>query len=74
MSTKYASLIKTLRVERGLSQSAVAEKLGLSRQSYMAIERGSRELTLPEAKRLQELFGISLEELASANIPNYEKY
>lgn len=74
MSTKYASLIKTLRVERGLSQSAVAEKLGLSRQSYMAVERGSRELTLPEAKKLQELYGVSLEELASANIPNYEKY
>ena len=48
MSTKYASLIKTLRTERGLSQSAVAEKLGLSRQSYMAVERGTREMTLPE--------------------------
>ena len=74
MSTKYAPLIKALRLGRSLSQSEVAEKLDLSRQSYMAIERGSRELTLPEAKKLQELYGISLEELANATIPNYEKF
>ncbi|KKW40065.1 MAG: Transcriptional regulator, XRE family, partial [Parcubacteria group bacterium GW2011_GWA1_54_9] len=74
MSTKYASLIKTLRVERGLSQSAVAEKLDLSRQSYMAIERGTRELSLPEAERVCDLYGISIEELLSAAIPQYVKY
>ncbi len=74
MSTKFAKLIKTLRTERGLSQAFIAEKLGLSRQSYMAVERGSKELTLPEAKKLQELYGVSLEELASADIPKYEKY
>lgn len=74
MSTKYAKLIKGLRLEKGLSQAFVAEKLDLSRQSYMAVERGTRELTLPEARALQELYGISLEELASAVIPQYEKY
>lgn len=74
MSTKYAKLIKSLRVEKGLSQAFVAEKLGLSRQSYMAVERGTRELNLPEAEKLRELYGISIEELASAVIPQYEKY
>lgn len=74
MSTKYAKLIKTLRTERGLSQAQIADKLGLSRQSYMAVERGSRELTLAEAEKLRELYGISLEELAGASVPRYEKY
>jgi transcriptional regulator with XRE-family HTH domain len=74
MSTKYASFIKSLRTKRGVSQSVVAEKLGLSRQSYMAVERGVREMTLQEAERLCELYGISIEELSKATAPQYEKY
>src|SRR3989344_8535064 len=74
MSTKYASLIKSLRIQRGFSQAIVAEKLILSRQSYMAIERGTRELSLPEAERVCDLYGISIEELLSAAIPQYVKY
>ena len=74
MSTKYASFIKTLRKDRGLSQFAIAEKLDLSRQSYMAVERGNRELTLQEAEKLCELFGISIEEFSNATAPQYEKY
>ncbi len=74
MSTKYASFIKALRTKRGLSQLVIAEKLGLSRQSYMAVERGSREMTLPEAEKLCELYGISIEELSNTTEPQYEKY
>jgi len=74
MSTKYAPLIKSLRIQRGFSQAVVAEKLALSRQSYMAIERGTRELSLPEAERVCDLYGISIEELLSAAIPQYVKY
>ncbi len=74
MSTKYASFIKALRMERGLSQSFIGEKLGLSRPSYTAIEQGTRELTLQEAEKLSELFGISIEEFANALTPHYEKY
>lgn len=74
MSTKYASFIKALRIERGFSQSFIGEKLGLSRPSYTAIEQGTRELTLQEAEKLAELFGISIEEFANALTPHYEKY
>lgn len=74
MSTKYAPLIKNLRTQRGFSQAIVAEKLALSRQSYMAIERGTRELSLPEAERVCDLYGISIEELLSVAIPQYVKY
>ncbi len=74
MSTKYALLIKSLRAQRGFSQAIVAEKLALSRQSYMAVERGTRELSLPEAERICDLYGVSVEELLSATIPQYVKY
>lgn len=74
MSTKYASFIKTLRLKRGLSQAILAEKLGLSRQSYMAVERGAREMTLQEAEKLCELYAIPIEELSNAVTPQYEKY
>jgi transcriptional regulator with XRE-family HTH domain len=74
MSTKYASFIKTLRLKRGLSQAVLAEKLGLSRQSYMAIERGTREMTLQEAEKLCEFYAIPIAELSNAVAPQYEKY
>jgi len=74
MSTKYAFFIKTLRLKRGLSQAVLAEKLSLSRQSYMAVERGAREMTLKEAEKLCEFYAISIEELSNATAPQYEKY
>lgn len=74
MSTKYASFIKALRTQRGISQLVMAEKLGLSRQSYMAVERGTREMTLKEAEKLCEVYGIPIEELSKAVTPHYEKY
>ncbi len=74
MSTKYAALIKALRVERGLSQSAVGEKLGLSRPSYTATEQGTRELTLGEFEKLSLLFGISFQDMERGELPDYEKY
>lgn len=74
MSTKYASLVKELRIKKGLSQQALADKLAMSRQSYMAVERGAREMTLHEAEKLCAFFNISIEDLAQAVAPQYEKY
>ena len=74
MSNKYAKFIKTLRNERGFSQSELAVKLGMSRPSYIAIEQGKKELTLSEAEKLSEIFGVSLKEMESGISANYEKY
>ena len=74
MSNKYAQIIKTLRTERGLTQSFMAEKLGISRPSYVGIEQGKRELTLGEFEKLSGVLGISFEEMESGETPNYEKY
>ncbi len=55
--------IKELRIERDLTQEELAEQLGISRQTYISMEYGKRELTLAEAKKLADFFSIQLEEL-----------
>ena len=74
MVNKYAKFIKGIRQERGLSQSFMAEKIGISRPSFVAIEKGSRDLTLGEFEKLSGILNISLEELENKELPNYEKY
>jgi len=65
MSNKYHAFIKSLRTQRGFSQLEIAQKLGISRSSYIAFEQGKRELTLAEANILSRIFEISLEDILS---------
>lgn len=74
MSNKYAQFIKAIRMERGFSQSFMAEKLSISRPSYVGIEQGKRELTMGEFEKLSHVLGVSFEEIESGESPNYEKY
>ncbi len=74
MSTIYGEFIKTQREARGVSQSLMAEKLQISRPSYVAVEKGTKELSLSEAERLSRVFGITVDELLRAEAPNYKKY
>lgn len=72
--TLYAPFIKSLREQRKLSQTELAEKINISRSSYVALEKGTKELTLSEADTLARFFGITVDELMSASMPDYEKY
>lgn len=74
MSNIYTELIKNLRKENGLSQQEIANRLGISRISYIAIEQGKRELSLKEAEVLSRLFGVTLEDLSSGDGKKYKKY
>ena len=55
--------LKVLRAERDWSQSDLAEKLGVSRQSVNAIETGKYDPSLPLAFRIAELFALSIEDI-----------
>ena len=57
-----AKFIQQQRKKNGLTQEYLASELGISRPTYMQIERGKRELTVIEAKKLAEIFGITLED------------
>ena len=61
--------IKNLREQRGLSQEFMAGKLSLSRQTYIQIEKGEREINLSEAQKIADLFKLSFEELISGQSP-----
>lgn len=52
-----------------MTQEYLARELGISRPTYMQIERGERELTISEAKKLAALFDMPLENFLSANEP-----
>lgn len=54
-----------LRNNQGISQAFVAEKIGISRASYIEVEKGKKELTVGEASKIAEIFNISLEDLIS---------
>lgn len=72
--TPYGAFIRRLREERGMSQKELADKIGISRSTYISIENGKKELSLDEANTLARLFGISVDELLSGHIPDISKY
>ena len=74
MANAYFEFIKQSRTGRGISQAEMAGKLGLSRASYIAIEQGKRDLSLEEAQKLADIFGIPLDNLKQGMAQNYEKY
>jgi len=56
-----AQFIKKLRLKHNLTQEYLAKELGITRQTYFQIEKGGRELTISEAKKLATVFGLSFE-------------
>lgn len=53
--------VKELRAERDWSQEVLAEKLGVSRQTVIAIERGKYDPSLPLAFKIAAVFGRPIE-------------
>lgn len=58
--------IRALRTELGWSQAALADRLGVSRQSVNAIETGKYDPSLPLAFAIARLFDKSIEEIFDA--------
>src|SRR3989338_399826 len=46
------------RGKNNMTQEFLASKIGVSRPTYVQIEQGERDLTIPEAKKLADIFGI----------------
>lgn len=55
--------VRTLRQEADLSQAALGERLGVSRQTVIAIENGRYDPSLPLAIAIARHFGLKVEEI-----------
>ena len=65
----FSEFIQQLRKKNNLTQGFLANKIGISRPTYMQIERGKREPTISEAKKLADIFDVSLENFLNVKEP-----
>ena len=74
--SNYDSIIEkvtSLREQSGLTQEEVASKLGISRQRWILVEKGERDLSTEELEILAALFGIDVADFFE-EIPNVKKF
>lgn len=55
--------LKGARVEKGLTQEDMAERIGISTYSYLMKENGKRDFTLTEMKKICEILDKELYEI-----------
>jgi putative transcriptional regulator len=55
--------LKVLRAERDWTQEDLAQRLGVTRQAIIAIERGKYDPSLPLALRIGKLFSQPVEQI-----------
>ena len=60
----FGDKLKQLRLDAGLTQDALAAKIGVQKQTISRYENSEREPNIRTAKRIADALGVSLEELA----------
>jgi len=59
-----ANRVRELRTRHGeLSQAALAETIGVTRQTIIAIEQGKYSPSLESAFRISRVFGVGIEDV-----------
>lgn len=61
--TKVTNSIRALRESAGLTQIDLASRVGVTRQTLIAIEQGKYSPTLELAFQLARVFGIGLDDV-----------
>jgi len=61
--------LSNLRKQSGFQQAYLAGQLGMTRQTYAQIEKGERDLTIPEAQKLAGLYNLSLTDFIEGKSP-----
>ena len=55
--------LKQLRINNGMSQKTLAEKIGWKQAEYSKLESGKRGIELKQAKQLADTLGVKLDDL-----------
>lgn len=58
--------VKQARQYAGFTQREMAEKLGVSRDTYRKIEASPEDATIATAKRISEVVGIPIDQIFSS--------
>ena len=61
------NMLKELRAQNGMTQADLAERLGVSRQTIIAIEGNRYDPSLPLAFAIARVFGRKIEEIFTDN-------
>lgn len=70
---ELATKVIKLREQSGLTQEEMASKLGISRQRWIMVEKGERDLNTEELEILAGVFGIDIADFFDET-PNIEKF
>jgi len=62
--------IQKMRESKGFTQEYMAQKLGISRPTYVVLEKGQRNLKIEEAKQIAKLFNLSFDQLINEEEPS----
>ena len=65
--------ITFLRKQFGYSQDEIATKLGVTRQTYSKLEKGTIDISIMQAQQLANIYGIKISDLFN-EIQNIEKF
>ena len=64
MSVPIANQMRRLRFEHGeMTQTELAERIGMTRQTVAAIEAGKYSPSLEAAFRIAQVFGVTLDQV-----------
>ena len=61
--TKVTNSVRAVREAAGMTQAELARKIGVTRQTLIAIEQGRYSPTLELAFQLARAFGVGLDDL-----------
>ena len=64
-----ATFIEKLRKQHNFTQENLAKIIGVSRPIFALIEKEQKDLTITQAKKLAEVFGLSLNNFLKKHIP-----
>ena len=70
LQRRVGANLRRLRVERGFSQEAFADRLGYHRTYIGGVERGERNLTLRTVERLAAVLGVDPLDLFAVTPPS----
>lgn len=70
MKEQIVNKVYTLRSEKKLTQEELAQKIGVSRQTIIAIEKGNYTPSVLLALKIASIFKVSIEDIFSIT---YEK-